>query len=748
MSERTTIGGVVYESIGSSTSNLLLKCNGTARIQWGNKLIDLIKNGKIVSNNSSEQLFIISDESQINSDGIYVLSKDQTNQLFIYKDGNKYDFTGTDLYISANTEQNITVEQKTQALENIGLYYNTLKDVYNAKIKNGIVYVFEDNKLYTIKDGIVKEFQARIESVTVEQEQEYGDVINGSAKIILSVANSEYLILEDKRITANYPIYIKDHAQIGSENASATKGYRLYMDKGVSYLDVDKINVRHGLDLVEYTEITFDDLQQYMRVGLLQPEQWYVITDFQNHWKLVSDITSHNRPLLVKALSNNSLYKEGFLFNNRAISIHYDPTYQESVYQTYVDENSSGQARTVKARGRITWMRDTNNNEANFDFLDYTDVKGGKLATLYTLVGSSDMSIFPTGSYNNKLTVRDLWGTVLNEEGRILSERNGGDITTKINFESDSTDTLIMHDNIINCRGFIVNSSCKEFYENVFSDAVNVTINCNFHNSQFKSLQNCTFSQVTIENTEGTIENVVGYSDIIPEFGSLTLDNPLLYNSFKRKNVHLEKLEKEKEDVLQVFYEEDNYFHRGMIMMYSGELPIPNGWAICDGSEHTYNGITTTTPNLIGRFIKATNTVDSVGAVDVHVDNKFTISERNLPEHSHPHDAHTHTISEIEGFIGESGKLTTSLEFNDYTYGLSYDTISVAASDVEATEVVSSMNFSELGGDAVGGNHTHTLSISGGDVSNATSTEQPKTWKNEAIQIEPNYYALIFIMKL
>ena len=42
MSERTTIGTTTYEAIGSSSSNLLLKCNGTARIQWGNKLIDLI----------------------------------------------------------------------------------------------------------------------------------------------------------------------------------------------------------------------------------------------------------------------------------------------------------------------------------------------------------------------------------------------------------------------------------------------------------------------------------------------------------------------------------------------------------------------------------------------------------------------------------------------------------------------------------------------------------------------------------
>jgi hypothetical protein len=52
INDRTVIGGVSYESVGSSTSNLLLKSNGTVRVQWGSKLIDLIKNGKIVSDSS------------------------------------------------------------------------------------------------------------------------------------------------------------------------------------------------------------------------------------------------------------------------------------------------------------------------------------------------------------------------------------------------------------------------------------------------------------------------------------------------------------------------------------------------------------------------------------------------------------------------------------------------------------------------------------------------------------------------
>ena len=90
MSERTTIGGTVYESIGSSTSNLLLKSNGTVRVQWGTKLIDLVKNGKIASGNSDFQVSVVEDESEIKSDGVFILKVGDSEQLWIRKDGNKY----------------------------------------------------------------------------------------------------------------------------------------------------------------------------------------------------------------------------------------------------------------------------------------------------------------------------------------------------------------------------------------------------------------------------------------------------------------------------------------------------------------------------------------------------------------------------------------------------------------------------------------------------------------------------------
>ena len=418
MSERTTIGGTVYEAIGSSSSNLLLKCNGTARIQWGNKLIDLIKNGKIASEGSQELIFIVDDESKIKSDGIYILTTEESDQLWAYKDGNKYNFTGTDLYISANKQQNLTVEQKKQALDNIGMYYNTLEDVKKAGIKTGIVYVIDTKTLYTVKDGIIEEFEAKLKTITVDEETDGVEVINSSVKIVLSILDEEYLILADQRITANYSIHVKNSAQIGSENADKTQGYRLYIEGDTSYLDVDEINVRNGIKVTQYTNITFEEFTILVNTESLEPHWWYLITDYQNPWKLPIYNEKLNRPILVRALDNKTLYKKGYLFKNHNIEIEYDPTYKIEINQ---EKTTDGQTTTevITSRGLITWMKDkSNNNQANFDFLDYYDLNGNELATLHYPIDDTeqDKSIFPKYSHDNTLIVYDLKGTVIKDK--------------------------------------------------------------------------------------------------------------------------------------------------------------------------------------------------------------------------------------------------------------------------------------------------------------------------------------------
>lgn len=470
MSERTTIGGVSYETIGSSSSNLLLKCNGTARIQWGNKLIDLIKNGKIASENASDKIFIVSNESDINSDGIYVLTADEGDQLWIYKNGEKYNLTRTDLYISASNKQDLTAEQKTQALENVGFYFNTLEELKKSEIKNGIVYVLDKQNLFTIKDGVVSDFTIKLNSVTVEQTKVEGDKINGSDKIVLAVADKTYIELSSGRVLVDQPIQIKTAAALNSEGASSEKGYRLYIKSEIAYIETDTLIARNNISTPNITSI--------------------------------GGSTS-------------------------------------SGFQLYESEGAS-----------------------------YLDV------------------------------------------------------------------------DYINAR-------------------------------------------------------------------------------------------------------EWTPFSKGMIMMFDGSSEIPEGWAICDGQEHEYKGVTTVTPNLIGKFIKASESSGTTGG-----NNEITISASNLPEHSHPHNSHSHNISGTSITIDSSEDLNMESS-TAFITDVSSDTVQVSNRSEESfTEVISSITPTSENIYTTGGVHTHTATIVEGTIADSESTEQFQKWDNAPINIEPEYYALIFIIKL
>lgn len=480
MSERTTIGGVTYEAVGSSSSNLLLKCNGTARIQWGNKLIDLIKNGKLVSSAASaEQIFIVTDESQIKSDGIYVIDSDETSQLWISKDGKQYNLSGTELYISTSNQQNITAEQKQQAIENIGLYYNTLEDAQNAGVQNGLVYIISTKKLYTVFNGVYEEFQAQLKTIAVEEKQEQdikGEVINSSIKIVLSISGIEYLILSDNKIYSNYPIYVDDSAQICSKHQK----YRMYVENGLGYVVADNISANNEVKAKTVTTTT--------------------------------------------AISPNIVSDE-------------------------------------------------------------TETPGFKLYT--------------------------------------------------------QEDVSYLDIDYINAR-------------------------------------------------------------------------------------------------------EWTPFVRGMIMMFNGQSDIPEGWAICDGQTHTYKGVTTVTPNLIGKFIKAS---DSSGAGTEGGSNEVTLTSDNLPEHSHPHNVHSHSISGTSITIDSSGSLsmTSSTQFVER---VSSNTDVVSDNSDDTVTVISGITPTYKTINTTGGSHTHTVTITEGTISNSESTEQEKQWANTSINIEPEYYTLIFIIKL
>lgn len=818
MSERTTIGGTVYETVGSSTSNLLLRCNGTARIQWGTKLIDLVKNGKIASGDSSAQISVVSNESDIKTDGIYVINAEKSSRLIIRKNSENYDFTDTELYISANNKQELTVEQQKQAMENIGMYYDTLDDVEKSGIQNGIVYVLEDRSLYTIKDGVILEFEAKLKTVSVEKENEDGERINSSVQVVLSVLDTDYIVLRDKKVNVKQTISMSPYASIESEHASNVSGYRIYMQDGQSYLEIDNIIQRNVKEKSEYIEVSVSELRSLIKDSKLEPSKWYVLTNYCNPWKLFKS-TIKPRPLFLQALRSDKLYPEGFLYNDRSVSIKYDP-----FFDTEVNSNSS--------RGLITWMKDSNGNEANFDFLDIDPTDSNK--TLHILLEDkgdyfikTGYSIFPRNSYNNKLTISNFntcfSGDSLNLtiDFGILDSSNLGSLNKITKEDLQDLPIMEMHDNNIECYGISITVECDKFINNtikncgilkfnsdcysntllnVYNNTASIisddlssmtltetifnkevsdvtikacsnsiirgslirsffdyitlsTINSDIANSSFKDISNCTINatcnKVTFStlNTctigEGTLESLTCRSDL----ASLSIDSvnhALLYDTTRIKDVYYVNGQ------FQIIDSASSGFPSGMIVMHSGNS-IPEGWAPCDGNEYEYQGQKYRTPNLVGRFIKAVDKYSDIGEGNVHNNgssNEFTLGEHHLPAHTHPHSAHTHTISNITGTLGESGDLSLSsnIEYMTTTEVTTVDVI--PANSEELTSVIDGIEDIKSVVGVSGGNHTHELTISGGSTDETISTESEKIWSNQSFKIEPNYYSLIFIMKL
>lgn len=147
----------------------------------------------------------------------------------------------------------------------------------------------------------------------------------------------------------------------------------------------------------------------------------------------------------------------------------------------------------------------------------------------------------------------------------------------------------------------------------------------------------------------------------------------------------------------------------GSIIMFNGLTSnIPSGWHICDGT----NG----TPNLIGKFIKASNSSGDTGGSST-----IQILEENMPRHTHTFvgnqvttseaGAHTHTIR------GKYGKSDNAHDRNCLETGSETDLITTSQS----------------------GAHTHTI-----DMGNTQLSYQGE---GKPIEFEPLYYSLIYIMK-
>ena len=264
--------GKNYQEAGKSSSPLLLRSNGEIKLQWGNKFIDLIKNGKLNSQ-SDNILFTVSTKNDINKDGIYLVTED--NSIWFSLNGTILQLSNTDsdtTYISYMIEQKTTAEQKYQALTNIGFYYKTLEEAQQANIVSGIIYIEGDNSLYYIKDGNLIKYST--ESIKQTSNNTFDEIFISDLHIYKN--GDMYINLNDQTVvrlqnnSVNVLKKLVPQKDIYSFNYDLNNGYALYESNSKSILEVDSIYWRNIDRELPLTQPVIDEQINYNQANIIK----------------------------------------------------------------------------------------------------------------------------------------------------------------------------------------------------------------------------------------------------------------------------------------------------------------------------------------------------------------------------------------------------------------------------------------------------------------------------------------------
>lgn len=161
MNEKITLNGMPYNVVGERTSPFLIRSSGIVRIQCGNKILDLIKNGEL--NFNSDFIYQVNTFEDIKKDGIYIKG-DEVRLCFKKK---QYNLT------EVNSTNSLTEDEKLEELKTLGLIFNTEQELIDAKKQAGFAYVIENDSFYTIQKGVCK----KLSSSTNTQEQPEAELI-------------------------------------------------------------------------------------------------------------------------------------------------------------------------------------------------------------------------------------------------------------------------------------------------------------------------------------------------------------------------------------------------------------------------------------------------------------------------------------------------------------------------------------------------------------------------------------------
>lgn len=584
--------GKNYQEAGSSSSPLLLRSNGEIKLQWGNKFIDLVKNGKINSE-SKDYIFTVDTSDEIKANGIYLVTEDSS--IWINVNDTKTQLSTTDTtYVSFLTEQETTSEQKQQALTNLGLIYENVDALNKAGLVTGLAYVVESNKLYLIQNGVVSEYQVtstlptsgKFDDLTISNLTIKNNTIN-SSQLTLAINNISYLQLNDS-ILCSVP-FLVDKLQSINYNYNKS-GFALYQDNGKSILDVDSVNWRN------------------IESELPKNQKTYITYTILGDFNIVTEVTD-------VSTEDESLYKLQLKYpNNIALNLsNYILAELETTYNIFL-LTTKVYVQNDKSYNRI--VLDKNIPETHQLYVKFSDNSTEFYSRDDDKLFDTNLSVVEAYLYNNGIDTKYIVDIDTMQKHDIIPLEFEVRKIDKYYLIIKLQNNLLASDLLNSNQLKIYQARVPQFiqgegflalrkWDSENNKYVYHTIMGTYKESDF-GISDDTSNKFGLYSDDIKVTGIslsgAQFSGKLPSF---TEEKPLdvKNNEFPTMEIVNDKIKKAVDDAggTNLDLINKNALPKGSIIMFNNADKIPDKWQICDGT----NG----TPNLIDKFIKAGTTL-------------------------------------------------------------------------------------------------------------------------------------------
>lgn len=580
--------GKNYQEAGSSSSPLLLRSNGEIKLQWGNKFIDLVKNGKINSE-AKDYIFTVDTSNEIKANGIYLVTEDSS--IWINVEGTKTKLNDTNTtYVSFLTEQETTPEQKQQALTNLGLIYENIDALNKANLVTGLAYVVEANKLYLIQNKVVSEYQVasalptsgKFDDLTISNLTIKNDTIN-SSQLILAINNIPYLQLNDN-ILCSVP-FLVDKLQSINYNYNKS-GFALYQDNGKSVLDIDSINWRN------------------IDSELPKNQKTYSTYTILGNFNIVTEVTDESS-------ETESLYKLQLKYPN-TISLklsNYILAELETTYNVFLLTTK------VQVQDDISYNQivlDKNIPETHQLYVKFSDSSTKLFSKNDIKLFDVNLSVVEAYLYNNGIDTKYIVDIDNTQKHDIIPLEFEIHKVDKYYIIIKLQNTLLASDLLNSNQLKIYQARVPQFiqgegflalrkWDSENNKYVYHTIMGTYKESNF-GISDDTSNKFGFYSDDVKVTGIslsgAQFSGQLPSFTE-TKPDTVANNQFPTMEIVNEKIKKAVDDAgdTNLALINKNTLPKGSIVMFNNANKIPDKWQICDGT----NG----TPNLIDKFIKA-----------------------------------------------------------------------------------------------------------------------------------------------